>query len=347
MTETKGILVKGCLAAVLTVCLICLPAASQAQRPLPQESGFSGYIELLGGVISSDSQLNAEGENAKTDSLDGPGRRVGTFRVVPLGLVNYTFAEARTQLYFGVLPENVAEGQIQIEAGVRHDLTDGTIFRVSAVPITPLAAETWSDPYVIGQDRVKTDIDSFGVKFAAENIHNSAFNLKFGWARQEIDNETSGTFLITQPGSGLTPADLNTLDRDSDFFRLTGEYTFKLTPRMHLKPILKYTRGDAEGGAYSFHGLMPQLSFQYFGNRFQAAVNAAVSVEDYDDTHPVFAKTRRDYNLGLFAILGYRAPFGLKDFRADWFNGIFKNDSNINCFESTSWFTFLGFGYVF
>ena len=331
----------------LLVCWFVFPAAVQAQRPLPKESGFSGYIELLGGVFSSDSQLNAESENAKTDSLDGPGERVNKAQVVPLGLVNYTFAEARTQLYLGVLPENVAEGQIQVEVGVRHDLADGTILRVSAVPVTPLEAETWSDPFVIGQDRVKTDIESYGFKLAVENILNSAFSLKLGLAKQKIDDEKSGTFLISQPGSSLTPADLNSLDRDAGFFRLTGEYTHKITPRMHLKPILRYTRSDAEGGAYSFHGLTPQLSFQYFGNRFQTAVNGAVRVEDYDDTHPVFGKTRRDYNIGVFAIIGYRAPFGLKDFRVDWFNGLFKNYSNIDFYESTSLFSFLGLGYIF
>jgi hypothetical protein len=323
------------------------PAAVQAQRPLPKESGFSGYIELLGGVFSSDSQLNAESDNAKTDTLDGPGERVNKAQVVPLGLVNYTFAEARTQIYFGVLPENVAEGQIQVEAGVRHDLADGTILRVSAIPWTPLEAETWSDPYVIGQDRIKSDIESYGIKLAAENIKNSAFSLKLGWATQDIDNEKSGTFLLSQPGSSLTPADLNSLDRDANFFRLTGEYTYKITPRMHLKPILKYTRSDAEGGANSYHGLMPQISFQYFGKRFQTAVNAAVNAEDYDDTHPVFGKTRRDYNTGVYAIIGYRAPFGLKDFRVDWFNGVFKNYSNIDFYESTSLFSFIGCGYIF
>ena len=323
------------------------PAEARAQRPLPKESGFSGYIELLGGVISSDSQLNAESENAKTDALDGPGERVNTARVVPLGLVNYTFAEARTQLYLGVLPENVAEGQIQVEAGVRHDLVDGTILRISAIPFTPLEAETWSDPFVVGQDRVKTDVESYGIKLAVENMKNSAFSLKLGWAKQKIDNETSGTFLISQPGSGLTPEDLNSLDRNADFIRLTGEYTHKITPRMHLKPILRYTRSNAEGGANSFHGLTPQLSFQYFGNRFQTAVNGAFRAQDYDDTHPVFGKTRRDYNIGVFAIIGYRAPFGWKDFRLDWFNGVFKNYSNIDFYESTSLFSFLGLGYIF
>jgi hypothetical protein len=85
----------------------------------------------------------------------------------------------------------------------------------------------------------------------------------------------------------------------------------------------------------------------YFGDRFQAFVNAVVKGEWYDDSHPVFDKTRRDYNLGLFAILGYKDPFGLKKFRIDWFNAFFVSNSNINFYESTNYVTALGIAYDF
>ncbi len=77
---------------------------------------------------------------------------------------------------------------------------------------------------------------------------------------------------------------------------------------MRLLTILRYARGDAN----SFHGLAPQLSLQHFGNQLQVALNALVNREWYDKSHPVFNKTRKDYNLGLFAILGYKYPFGWK-----------------------------------
>jgi len=319
----------------------------QAQQPLPRESGFSGYVELLGAYISTNSQLNTDSDNKKTDSLDTSGKRVENFKPLPLGLVAYTFADIRTQLFLGVLPENIAQGLFQVEAGARHDLLDGTTLRASVIPFTPIEQETWKDPFVIGQDRKKTDISSFGVRLAAENIRRSGLNFRYGWARQNIDDEESGTFLFSQPQSPLTPKDLDDLDRDSNFHRLTVEYSFKLMPRMYLRPILRYTRGDAEGDANSFHGLTPQLSFQYFGSRFQATLNVIGTGEWYDDTHPVFDKTRRDYNLGLLAIIGYKDPLGLKNFRIDWFNALFESTSNINFYESTNYLTALGIGYSF
>jgi hypothetical protein len=325
-----------------------------AQQPLPRESGFSGYIELLGAYISTNSQLNTDRKNKQTGSLDQSGTRAGRVRPFPLGLVSYTFADIRTQLYIGILPENIAEGQILFETGVRHDLTDGTSLRAAVLPISPIERETWEDPFVVDQDRDRTDISSWGFKLVADNIAGSGFNLRGGFIRQQINNEKSGEFLISQPASTLTLDDLDDLDRDTYVYRLTAQYSFRVAPRMRLLPILRYIRGDAEGDANSFHGLTPQLSLQYFGNQLQVALNASVNREWYDKTQPVFDKTRKDTNFGLFAILGYKDPFGWKNFtfgwknfRIDWFNGAFKQNSNIDFYESTGFLTALGVGYMF
>ena len=236
--------------AILALFCLCMTAGPAfAQEPLPKSSGFSGYLEILGAYISTNSQLNTDNDNRKTDSLDESGERVGKVRPFPIGLVRYTFAERRTQLFLGVLPENVAQGQFQVEAGARYMLSNGTGLRASIIPLTPIEQKTWEDPFVVGQNRRRTDVSSYGIKLAAESILGSGLTLKYGWARQTIDDERSGTFLISQPGSTISLGDLDDLDRDSYFHRLTAEYSFQIAPRMRLTPILKYTRGDARGAA--------------------------------------------------------------------------------------------------
>ena len=333
------------LAFIIWICLTAGLAA--AQEPLPRTSGFSGYLELLGAYISTNSQLSTDSDNRKTDSLNESGERVGKVRPFPLGLIRYTFAEKRTQLFLGVLPENVAQGQFMVEAGARHVLSNGTGLRASVIPMTPLEQRRWKDPFVVGQNRKRTDVNSYGIKLAAENILGSGLTLKYGWVRQKLDDEKSGTFLISQPDSTLSPDDLDDLDRDANFHRVTAEYSFQIAPRMRLAPLLRYTRGDAKGNANSFHGLAPQLSFLYFGKQLQASVNASVRTQWYDKTHPVFNKTRRDISPGLFAILGYKNPFGFKNFRIDWFNALFKANSNIDFYESSNFITAIGLGYSF
>ena len=332
---------------LLVICFSLPLGPARAQEPMPAESGFSGYIEILGAYISTNSQLNTDSDNKKTDSLETSGKRVNKFRPFPLGLIRYTFAEIRTQLFLGVLPENVTQGQFLVEVGARHILSNDTGLRASVIPKAPIAQKTWEDPFVVGQKRQRTDIDSYGIKLAAETIMGSGLTVKYGWVRQSFDDEKSGTFLLSQPGSLLTPDDLDDLDRDADFHRLTAEYSYKIGPRMRLKPILRYTRGDAKGDANCFHALIPELSFLYFGNQLQASVNLSVKTEWYDSKHPVFDKTRRDFNPGLFAILGYKDPFGFENFRIDWFNAFFKSNSNIDFFESSSFITALGLGYTF
>ena len=331
----------------LTVCCFFGARLAQAQKPLPKDSGFSGYIELLGAYISSNSQFNTDNKNERTDSLEKSGKRVDNVKPLPLGLIAYTFAELRTQLFLGVLPETVVQGQFQVEAGVRHDLLDGTSLGASAIPITPFEKETWEDPFVVGQNRKETDITSYGLKLAAENIRASGIGLEYRWKQQKIDKEKSGTFLISQPASPLTPEDLDDLERDSNSHRFSAEYSFELMPRMSLKPILRYTREDAKGSANSFHAFATHLSFSYSADKWQAFVNGIVKREWYDDTHPVFNKTRRDFNLGMFAIISYKDPFGLEGFRIDWLNGIFRSNSNIDFYESTNYLTALGIAYTF
>ena len=333
---------------ILSIICVCLTAGlTVAQEPLPTVSGFSGYIEILGAYISTNSQLNTDSDNKKTDSLDTSGERVNKFRPLPLGLLRYTFADIRTQLFVGVLPENMAQGQFLVEAGARHILPNGTGLRASVIPLTPIAQKTWEDPFVIGQNRQRTDIDSYGFKLAAETILGTGLTVKYGWVRQTLNDEKSGTFLLSQPGSLLTPDDLDDLDRDAHFHRLTTEYSFQISRRMRLTPILRYTRGDADGDANSFHALTPQLSFLYFGNQLQASVNVSAKAEWYDSKHPVFDKTRHDFSPGLFAIMGYKNPFGFKNFRIDWFNAFFKSKSNIDFYESSNFITAVGLGYRF
>ena len=333
---------------ILFITAFCLAGGpAVAQEPMPTESGFSGYIEILGTYISTNSQLNTDSGNKKTNSLDSSGDRIGKFKPFPIGLIRYTFAKKRTQLFLGVLPENVAQGQFQIEAGVRHVLQNGTGLRASVIPVTPFEQETWEDPFVVGQNRDRTDINSDGVKLAAEHILGSGLSIKYGWARQTIENEKSGTFLFSQPNSFLTPGDLDDLDRDAHFHRLTTQYSFSVGRRMRLMPIIRYTRGDAEGDANSFHALRPELSFMYFGTQLQASVNVSAKAEWYDSRNPVFDKKRREVAPGLFAILGYRNPFGFKNFRIDWFNAFSKGNSNIDFYDSSNFVTALGLGYTF
>jgi hypothetical protein len=43
----------------------------------------------------------------------------------------------------------------------------------------------------------------------------------------------------------------------------------------------------------------------------------------------------------------WKGPFGFKNFRFDWFNALFKSNSNIAFYDSSNFITALGLGYSF
>ena len=191
------------VAAIIWV--ILTTGLANAQGPSPRESGFSGFVELLGAYISTDSQLNTDNENKITPSLEGPGERTGNVQALPLGLIAYTFAEQRTQLFMGTPPENVSRGRFQVEVGARHELDGGTELRASLIPWTPIEQETWEDPFVVGRGRERTDVSTLGAKFEARRVFESAWTVKYDWLQSDVDAERSGTFLLSQQERGLRP----------------------------------------------------------------------------------------------------------------------------------------------
>jgi hypothetical protein len=323
--------------------LVC--HAQDYERALQQ--GFSGYVEVLGAYLGNNSQFNTDGGNRRISSLDRSGEWVNEVRPLPLFLANYTFAAERTRLYAGVQPENVGRGQYQMEIGLKHWLEGGTELSAAVIPVTPIAAETWEDPFVVGERRRRTDEDSWGISLAAKGIAGSGIGLGYEFARTDVENENSGRFLLSQPGAGLTIADVDDLRRDADFHRMSLDYSHSVSRYFKLKPGIRYTYSQAEGKAMRFHGLGPELTIGYFRNRLRASVNLSCRIADYTDPHPVFGKRRRDHGAGVILSVGYRQPFGFENFRIDWFSAAMRTESNIAFYEATALISAVGLGYEF
>jgi hypothetical protein len=319
--------------------------AQDYERPL--EHGFSGYVEVLGAYFGTNSQFNTDRDNRRISSLDRSGEWVNDVRPLPLFLVNYTFAADRTRLYAGVQPENMARGQYQVEIGIRHWLQGGTLLSAAVIPVTPIAAQTWEDPFVLEARRRRTDADSWGISLAADRIAGSGIGLGYEFARTDVENENSGRFLLSRPGTELTIADVDDLRRDADVHRVSLDYRRSVSGYFKLKPGVGYTYSRAEGSAMRFHGLQPELTLGYFRGRLSASLNLSYRIADYSDKHPVFGKRRRDHRAGVIFAIGYRRPFGLKNFRIDWFNAAMRTESNIAFYETTALISAVGVGYEF
>jgi hypothetical protein len=109
-----------------------------SMQPIPQDSGFSGFINLGAGGITAKTNMiagNSVGNIGKKriDSLtDSPDSEND---VIPLinGELAYTFASTRTQLYFGNSFEDFIRFEASTLAGVRQELPDKSIVALSYV----------------------------------------------------------------------------------------------------------------------------------------------------------------------------------------------------------------------
>lgn len=322
------------------------PAAAQPAGP--PADGFSGFVTLLTGYVSVKSQFSTDGENRETSSLNSSGQTVDRVVAAPLFEVAYAVGDWRTQLYAGLPVENIREGTFfQQEVGVRHWLVDGTRLTAAFLPWPVVAQKTWQDPFVVDEGRKRTDVDALGVKLDAERIAGSNFGLRYRFVHRDIDDEDSGEFLGGLPGSTLTDGDIRNLRRDADTHQGTLSYAHAIGRGLLLRPALRYTYADADGGANSFHAVRPELGALFRTRSYDASVNLSYERSWFNQDNPIYGEKRDGNDYGAVLLFGYREPFGVRRVRAELIGAVNFADSQINFYDGRVMFIGAGATYSF
>jgi hypothetical protein len=282
-----------------------------AREPIPDDSGFSGYINLgLGGLKVKNNMVagNSTSDISKKNITSLTSSPSSEDVAVPLisGEVLYTFAQSRTQLFLGNRVGDLLRYDFNTGVGVRQEVGNIGTMALSYI-FTPNTGEVWADPYVVNMDRVKTDIDANGVRFEWENILNSKLFLQYTYRKLEVDHERSGTFL------GLSLAERESLDRDSDYHNIQIAYNFELNDNHYLIPSARYVKNDAEGSAMEFDRYIARLTHRYQGERFNFITDIEFGKQDYDGTNPIYGTTQDDDILGASFTDIYKNPWGWTD----------------------------------
>jgi len=306
-----------------------------SMQPIPQDSGFSGFINLGAGGITAKTNMiagNSLGNIGKEriDSLtDSPDSETD---VIPLinGELAYTFASTRTQLYFGNSFEDFIRFEASTLAGVRQELPDKSIVALSYV-FTAFPTEVWADPYVVGQDRSKTDRTSSGLRLGYDKILRSDFEIQFTWRSIGLDAELSG---LTQ--LGLPPDQAKLLDREGDSYEFEVIYPFRFKQGKHiLAPAFSYRRLDLNGEAMANDHYQGQVTYAYIGETFSFTSNLIFGIADADKTNPIYLKKREDVLYGLTLSLFYRNFLDVQGLSLVGSVARFRSDSNIDFYDTT------------
>ncbi|WP_434340021.1 DUF2860 domain-containing protein [Motilimonas cestriensis] len=332
------------LATKATITLAILSAFYLPQamaRPLANEAGWGLTLNINGGFSQSQSQMKTDDDNEVTADLNNSGQQINSGIIFPLARLSYTFEDLKTQLFAGNSLENVSQGQFQLELGATHQFSDTSKLSLAWFPRLPSFSKTWQDPYVVNQSRQKTDQDSQGARLAWENIGGSLFSFKYGFAKNQLDNETSGTALA------LANEQKRLLDRNANYHRTTLEMLVPMGNGLFFEPALTYTLGDATGQAMSYDEYGTRLSLIKIMDKHRITGNVFYSQARYDVSNPIFNRTRQDDKWGLFAFYSYKAPLGWQNASFTLFGAWANTDSNIQFYESDMLSVAAGMAYTF
>ena len=341
---------KSLVIEIFLVSLLCLCSSmAYAQGAgIPQESGFSGFVN--GGAalwrVEDNMVKKISYFKISDDSIGSVDNKPKSeYSVSPVLNFNlrYTFASTRTQIFLGNQLEDLLRLDTATSFGVRQELPDQSIIGVSYV-FSALVTEVYKDPYDTSGSRNGTDRNINGVRLSYDKILSTDLSFQYTYRNIDIDSERSGSAL------GLSSSQRNKLDRNGDQHDLEVLYRYVLEDggiKHTLIPSFKYSRFDLDGDAMSNNAILFNLNYRYDVERFAFSVNGYYGYAGYDKKNPLYGKTRNDDRYG-FGIIGFYKRFldveGLSLTANVLIN---RQDSNIDFYDSEIDLYFLSLFYRF
>lgn len=300
---------------LVAVLIIVLPQAVFAKSPEDVEPGFSGNIQGGAFFYQTDSQLLATDSNSINFSLEEPADTYDEISALASIYLNYQF-ESGTSVYVGN-PLQVGE-EFQIAAGVKQPIGDSTLdIALTWLPVK----EVWKNPYQTASIRTKSDADVYGLSFKVIDIGGSPWELNYSIEHIDIENDVIGDL----------EGDLR---RDGWVHEVGVQYTLQFKNGVSLRPEFNYKYGDIKGRSNSYHGVDIGVKLQKAYPSWILTGHVSGFHNQYDKTHPLFAKTLQESGIGAFAQVMRLDLFGVEDLFASFMAGYIWSDANIDFFDS-------------
>jgi len=314
--------------AIISIAIAFSPPGNCASGSEEESRGFSGRFQAGAGYVTSTDQLKKDADK-RLDSLSVNADRFD--RGIPLVLLDlrYTFASGR-QLYFGT----------PIESGGPPGLSLGAVVPVKDAGKLDMSVfgkpfeKVWQDPYLVGDRREDADKTTYGAKLAYGDILGTPAKVSYSLANADVDNDEFGERF-------------DTIERDGWLHEAQIEYAIPVGRGMSFVPGLEFSLGDFEGDANSYKGYGVKLGLRKFSSGYMFNLFAGIGLNDYDDTHPIFEKTREDISYSAFAVFTRSDLLGKKPLFSSLIAGYRHRDSNIGFLDADTFLGGLTIGYKF
>jgi hypothetical protein len=332
---------KSLFTKVVIIVFLGVFASTAYAQPakIPQESGFSGFVsggaglwrvednmvKKIGGFKVSDDDINSIDDKPRSETSDTP---VFNYNL------RYNFAINRTQIFFGSELENILRLDPATLLGVRQELPDQSVIGVAYV-FSPFVSEVYKDPYVENRDRDGTDRTVNGLRLSYANILGSDFSFQYTYRNLDINNERSGRQL--ELNGVITSSEKNRLDRNGDQHDLEVLYSYVIESggsKHTFLPSFQYSYFDLDGSAMTYNYFLFSLNYRFDAEKFAISVNGYYGYADYDESNPIFGKTREDDRYGLAVRVFYKHIFGVEGLNLNPLVTINRSDSNIDFYKS-------------
>jgi hypothetical protein len=339
------------LSKVAVLGLALSSALAQAVTAIPDDAGWSGYLNIGVGAGSSESNMLAgiSSVDLGDEQVSGLDQSPDDEDIVLPALqfeIAYTFNGMGTQLYLSNQVDDHLnfdlDTTLETHLGARQDVGEIGVVDFS-LAASAIPTDVWKDPYLVNEDRGDTERTSNGIHIVWDSIFGSPF--KFAWSSREIeiDDERSG-----EAGNlGLTSREQLSLRRTGDFDRVDLNYSWKINDRHTLVPGIGYLDYDLDGAAMAEDGLVVQLKHSYEKNRWRVVSKVFYEDLESDEVNPIYGKERELETIGGIMTVFYTKPLGLKDWTANAGVAYYDGDSNIDFYDSSFGLVSIGMLYRF
>jgi hypothetical protein len=335
---------KKILLATLTTLAV---SAAHAVSPIPEEPGFSGFVNLgAGGArIKSNTLAKLLGNDIGDDSINSltksPGEQNTTLPAIAFEL-SYTFGTG-TQIFAGQLLEDFVRFDSSTRAGVRQSLGGAGIMS-AALLTTPIKTKVWKDPYQTG-GRTSTPRSATGIRLAWGEIFGTGLEVRYAFRDMEVDDEESGSALVAS--GDILAQQQRLLKRDADITNLDVRYQFRMGEGNSLLLGVTYKENDADGDAEYYDGYVGNVSWIKMTGNWRFVTNLSYGQFEADKDNPVYDKAADFDQYGASFATFYANPFGWEGWNANAGIAYGLEDNDIDFLENEVTMITAGMLYMF
>ena len=115
----------------------------------------------------------------------------------------------------------------------------------------------------------------------------------------------------------------------------------------YVTPSFVFSLADLDGNANSYKGYELKLGLRKFAPGYRLTLSTGIGLNDYDQTHPIFDKTRKDTTYSVFGVFTLSDLLGNKSLSSSLSAGYRHRDSNIGFLDADTFLGGLTVGYKF